>query len=130
MLGEGLPRIRYMMNYEGSPFLTDVGHVGSFSALKFIIIFLDYLREHLPPLRRYMYCIHSNNVLQEKRYSTNKYANSFFPNVVKPWNSIGPELRDTDFISICKKYIMTVRQAKLCTVFIIQLESNTTFGSD
>ena len=63
----------------------------------------DYLKMCLPPLRRYLYGVHINNVLQATWCRTNKYGNSFVPNSLKIWNNIGPEIRSIDSINIFKR---------------------------
>ena len=66
----------------------------------------DYLKVNLPPLRRHLYGVHQPNILKEIFSRTTKYKNSFFPNSVKIWNCIGPDIRGIDSLSAFKKTIV------------------------
>ena len=62
----------------------------------------QYLLDPTPPLRRHLFGTSIRNELHPMRWRTQRYMNSFYPDAVKCWNNIGPELRQTDKISTFK----------------------------
>ena len=51
-----------------------------------------YLKDLVAPALPMLYCQRRQNVLREILFRTDSYANSFFPDSVKNWNSIGFEV--------------------------------------
>ena len=62
----------------------------------------QYLVDPVPPLRRHLFGTNIRNELHPMRWRTQRFKNSFYPDAVSSWNSIGPELRKTDKISVFK----------------------------
>ena len=54
-----------------------------------------YLKTPIPPLRTHLLCIRSQNVNNEIKCKTKSYSNSFYPDSIRWWNKIGPELRNS-----------------------------------
>ena len=62
----------------------------------------QYLVDPVPPLRRHLFGTNIRNELHPMCWRTQRFKNSFYPDAVKNWNNIGPEMRQTDEISTFK----------------------------
>ena len=67
-----------------------------------------YLKTPIPPQQGHLFGHRHTNVLQNITCRTDRYQNSFFPDSVKSWNDIGPELRGAESLSIFKKSILKI----------------------
>ena len=63
-----------------------------------------YLKDFIPRQREYY--LRSAYLLPIIPYRTVKYKNSFFPDSITSWNNIGPELKDTNSLSIFKRNML------------------------
>ena len=61
-----------------------------------------YLVDPVPPLRRHLFGTNIRNELHPMCWRTQRFRNSFYPDAVKNWNSIGPEMRQIETISSFK----------------------------
>ena len=52
-----------------------------------------YLKDLIPPIRSHLLGNRSVNVINEIRCKSKSYCNSFYPDSIRCWNKIGPELR-------------------------------------
>ena len=55
----------------------------------------SYLRDPLPRPRSYPYGLRAANVLEEIRFNSDKYRDSFYPDSIRCWNRIGYTLRNS-----------------------------------
>ena len=51
-----------------------------------------YLKDPIPPIRSHLFGSWSVNVINEIRCKSKSYSNSFYPDSIRCWNKIGPEL--------------------------------------
>ena len=79
----------------------------------------QYLVEPVPPLRRHLFGTSITNDLHPMRWRNTRFKNSFFPDAVKCWNDIGPEIRNLDKISKFKSAIMRMIQPEKKSIFNI-----------
>ena len=54
-----------------------------------------YLKDPSPSIRTHLFGSRSENVLNELRCKSKRYINSFYPNSIRNWNKIGPELSNS-----------------------------------
>ena len=54
-----------------------------------------YFKTPLPPIRTHRFGSRSVNVIKEIRCKSKSYSNSFYPDSIRCWNKIGPELRNS-----------------------------------
>ena len=54
-----------------------------------------YLKDPIPPIRSHLFGSQSVNVINEIRCKSKSYSNSFYPDSIRCWNKIGPELRNS-----------------------------------
>ena len=54
-----------------------------------------YLKTPVPPIRTHLFGRRSVNVIKEIRFKSKSYSNSFYPESIRCWNKIGPELRNS-----------------------------------
>ena len=54
-----------------------------------------YLKDPIPPIRSHLFGSRSVNVINEIRCKSKSYSNSFYPDSIRCWNKIGPELRNS-----------------------------------
>ena len=73
----------------------------------------QYLVDPIPMPRRHLFGRHVTNDLYKLHCRTNRFSYSFYPDAVKSWNNLGPELRKVENISDFKKaMIETIRPQK------------------
>ena len=77
----------------------------------------QYLRDPVPSPRSHLYGTSNTNDLHPFRCRTQRFLNSFFPDAVKCWNNIGPEIRKLDSLSIFKSTITKIIKPKKKNVF-------------
>ena len=66
-----------------------------------------YLRNNLPPQRMASYR-NNSNCYHEILCNTDRYMNSFFPNVIKSWNGIGNIFQTCESLGIFKRNILNL----------------------
>ena len=54
-----------------------------------------YLKDTIPPIRSHLFGSRSVNVINEIRCKSKSYSNSFYPDSIRFWNKLGPELRNS-----------------------------------
>ena len=79
----------------------------------------EYLRVPTLPLLNHLAGNRSSNVLRPIFCRTDRHQNSFFPDSVKSWNNIGPELRDAKSLSVFKKNILKIIRPVKRSIFNI-----------
>ena len=79
----------------------------------------QYLLDTVPPTRRHLFGTSIRNQLHPVRWWTQRFLNSFYPDAVKSWNNVGPELRQTDKTSIFKSTLTGMIVPKEKSVFNI-----------
>ena len=84
----------------------------------------EYLRVPTLPLLNHLAGNRSSNVLRPIFCRTDRHQNSFFPDSVKSWNNIGPELRDAKSLSVFKKNILKIIRPVKRSIFNIHGFSN------
>ena len=67
-----------------------------------------YLKTQIPPRRTHLFGSRSVNVLNEIRCKSKNYNNSFYPDSIKCWNNIGPELRNSPNLKSFKVSILSL----------------------
>ena len=73
----------------------------------------DYLKTPIPPTRNHLFGNRPNNVIKNMFCRNDRFLNSFFPNSIKIWNELGPELRGSKSLSIFKNQLLKIyRPAK------------------
>ena len=75
----------------------------------------SYLKEKLPPNRNVL--INLPNVFQEKRYGTDRYLNSFFPDATKVWNNIITDFKEMPTFAALKRHLMSLYRPEIKPVF-------------
>ena len=65
----------------------------------------DYLRHPIPLLRGH-YGFRSANILHALPWRNARFQNSFYPDSIKSWNNLGPELTGAKSLSIFKTSIL------------------------
>ena len=68
----------------------------------------EYLKMPIPPQQGHLFGHRSTNVIYPLRGRTSRYTNSFFPDSINSWNSIGPELRGAASLPVFKKNILKI----------------------
>ena len=68
----------------------------------------QYLRDNLPIQRIPRYRNNINHCYHEIFCMKSRYKNSFFPNVTKSWNDIGPEFQSCASLEIFKRSILNL----------------------
>ena len=79
----------------------------------------QYLCDPVPPPRSHLYGTSSTNDLHPMRCKTKRFQNSFYPNAVKCWNDIGPEIRMLDSLKSFKAKLNGIIKPKHKSVFNI-----------
>jgi len=79
----------------------------------------SYLKDPIPSLRTHLFGTRSENVLNNIRCNTDRYSDSFYPNSIKSWNDIGPELRNSPNILSFKKSILSLIRPLSKSIFNI-----------
>ena len=80
----------------------------------------DYLKSPIPPQQDHLFGRRSTNIIYPLRGRTSKYLNSFFPDSIKSWNNIGPELRGATSLSVFKKNILKIVRPEKKSLFNIE----------
>ena len=75
-----------------------------------------YLRKNLPRERIPLYCNRSTSY-HEFLCNTNKYMNSFFPDVIKSWNNLGSEFHNIVSLNIFKNKLISLIRPNAKSIF-------------
>ena len=67
-----------------------------------------YLKDPIPALRNHLFGSRSENVINEIRCKSKSYSNSFYPDTIRCWNKIGPELRNSPNLNSFKLRILAL----------------------
>ena len=67
-----------------------------------------YLKDPIPPIRSHLFGSRSVNVINEIRCKSKSYSNSFYPDNIRCWNKIGPELRNSPNLKSFKLGILAL----------------------
>ena len=67
-----------------------------------------YLKDPIPPIRSHLFGSRSVNVINEIRCKSKSYSNSFYPDSIRCWNKIGPELRNSPNLKSFKLGILAL----------------------
>ena len=62
-----------------------------------------YLKAPIPTVRTHLFGTRSVNVLNEIRSKSKSYGSSFYPDSIRCWNKIGPELRNSPTLNLLKQ---------------------------
>lgn len=73
----------------------------------------------VPPPRIHLYGVRETNTRREIQSRTCKFRNSFFPNSVRGWNELGPELRTSVSLSVFKKNMLKIYRPPVKCIFDI-----------
>ena len=76
-----------------------------------------YLKTQIPPRRTHLFGSRSVNVLNEIRCKSKNYSNSFYPDSIKCWNNIGPELRNSPNLKSFKVSILSLIRPRAKSIF-------------
>jgi len=79
----------------------------------------SYLHNKLPPHRRALYRFNNDNTFQEIRFNSDRYMNSFFPNVVKLWNTVILDFEVMPSITILKRHLLSFFRPEKKRIFNI-----------
>lgn len=77
----------------------------------------QYLRDPVPSPKTHLYGTSNTNDLHPFRCRTQRFQKIFFPDAVKCWNNIGPEIRKLDSLSIFKSTLTQINKPKKKNVF-------------
>ena len=78
-----------------------------------------YLKVPIPPIRTHLFGSRSENVLNEMRCKSNFFSNNFYPDSIRCWNKIGPELRNSSNLESFKVSILSLIRPSLTSIFDI-----------
>ena len=78
-----------------------------------------YLKDNLPPFRRFLYGDDHPLQYREIFCNTLRYKNSFFPDVIKTWNNIGHDFKNVNNILAFKKCLNALIRPKEKSTFRI-----------
>ena len=67
-----------------------------------------YLKDPIPAIRSHLFGSRSVNVINEIRCKSKGYSNSFYPDSIRCWNKIGPELRNSPNLKSFKLGILAL----------------------
>ena len=84
-----------------------------------------YLKDPIPPIRSHLFGSRSVNVINEIRCKSKSYSNSFYPDSIRCWNKIGPELRNSPNLKSFKRGILALVRPppkRIFDIFTIRLE--------
>ena len=79
----------------------------------------QYLVDYVPPPRPHLYGTNHTNDLYPIFCRNERYQNSFYPDAVKCWNEIGPELRNAPSLPIFKSQLLSIIRPECKSVFKI-----------
>ena len=77
----------------------------------------QYLLDPIPMPRRHLFGRHTTNDLYKFRCRNRRFQNSFYPDAVKSWNNLGPEIRNIDKISKFKEAVIKTIQPQKRSIF-------------
>ena len=77
-----------------------------------------YLKDPIPPKPPFSRS-RSVNVINEIRYKSKSYSNSFYPDSIRCWNKIGPELRNSPNLKSFKLGILVLVRPPAKRIFDI-----------
>ena len=78
-----------------------------------------YLKGPIPPVRTHLFGRRSVNVINEIRCKTNNYRNNFYPDSIRSWDRIGPELRNSPNLKSFKESIISLVTPPTKSIFDI-----------
>ena len=78
-----------------------------------------YLYDPVPPPRTHLYGTSCTNDLHPMRCKTQRFQNSFYPDAVKCWNNIGPEIRKLNTLNSFKAKLNGIIKPECKSVFKI-----------
>ena len=67
-----------------------------------------YLKDPIPPIRSHLFGNRSVNVINGIRCKSKSYSNSFYPDSIRCWNKIGPELGNSPNLKSFKLGILAL----------------------
>ena len=76
-----------------------------------------YLENRLPLFRGRSLRSDNDTKLQEILCTTSKFKNSFFPDAIKSWNNIGPDLCSSGSLSLFKKNIFNLVRPQARSIY-------------
>ena len=79
----------------------------------------QYLVDPVPAPRRHLYGDRITNDLHPVRCRTDRFSYSFYPDVVKSWNNLGPDLRKVETLSIFKSTVLKIIRPVKKSIFNI-----------
>ena len=79
----------------------------------------SYLHNKLPPPRRALYRFNNDNTFREIRFNSDRYMNSFFPNVVKLWNTVILDFEVMPSYNILKRHFLSLFRPEKKKIFNI-----------
>ena len=66
------------------------------------------MKAPIPPIRSHLFGSRSVNAINEIRCKSKSYSNSFYPDSIRCWNKIGPELRNSSNLKSFKLDILAL----------------------
>ena len=79
----------------------------------------QYLVDPIPVPRRHLFGRHITNDLYEFSYRNQRFLNSFYPDSVLCWNSLGPEIRNLETLSSFKNKLLGIIKPMPRSIFKI-----------
>ena len=79
----------------------------------------QYLVDPIPVPRRHLFGRHITNDLYEFSYRNHRFLNSFYPDSVLCWNSLGPEIRNLETLSSFKNKLLGIIKPMPRSIFKI-----------
>ena len=79
----------------------------------------QYLVDPIPKPRRHLFGRHYTNDLYKIHCRTKRFLSSFYPDSIKCWNELGPEMRQSESISGFKQKILKIIQPAKQSIFKI-----------
>ena len=80
-----------------------------------------YLRNYLPRERLPLYYCNRSTSYHEFLCNTNKYMNSFFPDVIKSWNNLGSEFHNIVSLNTFKNQVIKLIRPNVKSIFKITM---------
>ena len=81
------------------------------------------MRDPVPSHRSHLYGTSNTNDLHPVRCRTQRFQNSFFPDAVKCWNNIGPDIRKLESLSSFKSTLTKIIKPKKKSTFNVHKSS-------
>ena len=85
----------------------------------------DYLRHPIPI--RSNYGFRSAGTINAIPFRTDRYRHSFYPDSIKSWNNLGPELRDAKSLAVFKTSILKIIRPVKKDIFNIHNRKGTSW---